>query len=522
MIDSAGPNDWVSGYAVSGDTVLTGENLTAFLRAAPSPSSLSPIGGSFAGVLVLPDRIRIISDRFGSRPVFYSRADSGWLVASEFWTLADRLGALVPSAGSAVDMLAFKFIPGNETISDRISETAAATCLDLLDNGQVEAHLYWQFRPQPHERSGRQLVAELADVIEGMATRSVHAGSLMGLDRWGINLTAGRDSRLILAGLIRAGVPVTAYSSDVDSDASVARQLARSVGVRHRTNPFWTEFGSPWVPQVADPLVATTMAAVAGHPLSLTLSRSLDSSGWVSGHLGDSFNASRLTCGPWGAPTADSETVKDRIVSDSLAVPTGRLAEMLRPEWRELSHSPKRRLRQVIESANVIKPEALYHHFTFENRQRRFILRDYMGLRALGPTVLWFADPAWADFWSTVPYRWRLGAPLYSRVLVEKVLVKDLAPLASIPANEQRLRKVLLPRVARNRDEFVRKASKRVRRASLGLQPLWPSPSGEELELASWLVEPDYFSRPRQRSEVEAVRSVARATELLYATGRTA
>ena len=507
--------DWATGYAVQSDAVVAGEDLIAFLRGATSPSALSDVGGSFAAVLVLHDRLRIISDRVGSRPVFYARSESAWLAGPEFWTLAGRLGSSIPSAESAVQLLAFKFVLGAETISHQVFEVPPGTWLDLFDDGRTDQHRYWRYRPQPRERSGRQLVAELSDVIEGMATRSIRAGKLQGLEHWGVNLTAGRDSRLLFGALVRAGVPITACSSDVGADARVAAEVAAAVGVQHRTNTFWADLGSPWIPEVADPLVGTTMAAVAGHPISLSLDRPSECSGWVSGHLGDRFAGGQLPKSLMGRPQVDIGLLKARLVEADRSLSDRELVKVLRPEWRALVRVPSERMREVVAESDDGDLGALLQRVDLEQRQRRFILRDYMAIRTLGPTVLWLGDPAWSDFWASVPYRWLVGTSLYSRVLKEKVFVGDLAPLAKIPANDRRLTTVRLPRLAVTGRELKRRAFKRLKRTVPAWQPHRTGLTDRALELASWLIEPDYFKTPRRRSDIESVRSIARATELL-------
>lgn len=518
VISAATAHDWVTGYAVKGDAVLSGDELIAFLRGVSSPAALSEVGGSFAAVLTMSDRLRVITDRMGSRPVFYARTETGWLAGSEFWVLASRLGSLKPSAEAAVQLLAFKYVLGTETMSDRILEAPPGSRLDLFHDARVEEDRYWRYRPAPVERSGKRLVAELAEVIEGMADRTIRAGTLMGLDQWGVNLTAGRDSRVIFGSLVRSGVPVTAYTSVVGADASVARELAASVGVAHETVAFWDDLSSPWVDRVADPLAPTTMAAVAGHPISLSLcsGRGFTTSGWVSGQLGGNLPGGQLTSILRIPGSSELSVVENRVATSHQVVPADDLQSVLRSEWRCLANEPARRMREVVSEADSSRPEALIYQVDLEQRQRRFILRDYLALRELGPTVLWYGDPAWASFWETVPTRWLMGTPLYSRVLTERLFVGKLAPLARIPANGRRLASVRLPRFSLARRELARRALKRIRRdAARSPQSHRAGLTDRETELASWLIEPDYFRTDRPRALVESVRSIARATELL-------
>lgn len=176
--------DWADGYAVRGDTVVRATELLALLRTA-SVADLAEFGGSFCAVLRQPDHVVAISDRVGSRPLYRALGPTGWLMSSDFWGLAAALGAARPSPEAAVELLAFGYVMGEATVSDRILEIPPGSRVDLWPDGRAVTQTYWRYRHEPRERSGARLVNELATVFDGMAERSLRAGKLMGLDHGG-------------------------------------------------------------------------------------------------------------------------------------------------------------------------------------------------------------------------------------------------------------------------------------------------------------------------------------------------
>lgn len=519
IFDSGARPDWATGYGILHDAVLVGPALSGHVRQV-NPAQLIDLGGSFAVVVAIPGGIRLVSDRFGSRPLFYSPTAAGWSVSADPWSLVGRLKSPTLSASGALELLAFKYVLGTDTLIEGVSEVPPGSYLDLLDDGSSELHTYWSLQPAPVRRSGAALVDELADVFDVMAARSVRAGAALGMTKWGVNLTAGRDSRVILAGLVRQGVPLVAVSSDVGDDATVAAQLAAAVGVEHHTIASWASSGSPWIAEVADPLVATSMAALAGHPLALAFHGPSSPSGWLSGHLGDSLSCGRQTASSLRVNRRGLIATADYLYAYHRAVSSAALAPMLRREHRAEVGLGEHHLRTLIaELAKEFPLEYVAEQVDLRQRKRRHILRDYLALRALGPTVLWFADPAWADFWRTVPINWKVDWGLYQRCLAERVFVGRLAPLGG-PANGRKLARRRLPRVAAEAKELIRRVSKRVpRKGRPAVAGSSRRPSAQELEAVSWLIEPDYFAQPRPVGEVETVRSLARASVLIEQHG---
>lgn len=511
---------WADGYALDGGRVLVGNEIVDALGEHPDVATARRLGGSFAAVLRRRQAITIVSDRFGSRPVFYARSPLGWIVDRDPWAVARATAARRPDPVAAVELLAYKYAFGNHTLIPGVTEAPPASVVTLGEGGE-RTERYWRYVTEPRRRSGRELVTELGQVFETMAGSADAVGRAIGLERWGANLTAGRDSRVIAAGLAANGASFECFSSDIEDDAVVAEQLARLLEVSHRRIASWAALGSPWVPRVADPLAATTMVGVAGHPLALAATGASGVSGWVSGHLGDNFVGGQLSLRLHAFRRRPRSDLVTFLVHYHRALSPGDLRSLLRPEWRELADAPDSRFRALCDEADADEPFGVMVQVDLEQRKRRHILRDHFALEQLGPTMLWFADPAWSDFWATVPPEWQIGTPLYSRTLREQVFVGALGPLADVPANGVRLRSVRLPRPRARLDDIARRSRKRIGRRSTPSSVRADRVPAQDLEAAAWLVDPDVFAQDRPYWMVQAVRTIARATALLDESGTT-
>jgi len=96
----------------------------------------------------------------------------------------------------------------------------------------------------PHGRLGKDRVAALAELLKRAVTRSLSASQEVGLC-----LTAGVDSRTLLAAAADAQRPFFAYSAGrTDStDVTVAQELAGSLGLAHVFEPIGPERIAGWL-----------------------------------------------------------------------------------------------------------------------------------------------------------------------------------------------------------------------------------------------------------------------------------
>jgi asparagine synthetase B (glutamine-hydrolysing) len=168
----------------------------------------------------------VVSDYFGTRPLFWRRTADSTLVADDIWSLVDTDHPL--DLYGIADMLLVGHPMGRNTLFHGVSATEADTLLRFTGNG-IQTK---QFEPAPPLAVGPSL-REASLALERVFERlySPYAD----LDRLLIPLSGGLDSRTLLALALERGLDVCAatYSQVPGSDEErIARRVASVLGVR--------------------------------------------------------------------------------------------------------------------------------------------------------------------------------------------------------------------------------------------------------------------------------------------------
>lgn len=182
-------------------------------------------GGRFAIIFGDTESVRVVADATALRSVFY--AENGEIVASHALLVERAMGGAFTR-----DRLPFHFgFPGNRTPYPRTKVLSPNTCLDVA-TGVV--HRFW-----PTHVPRRRDIDEVAHLALTAATTSLRRAS-MGRPV-NLALTAGLDSRVVLAVALHSGVEFETYTYGADHrtkrDRGVAKVLASDFGLRHTSIP---------------------------------------------------------------------------------------------------------------------------------------------------------------------------------------------------------------------------------------------------------------------------------------------
>lgn len=169
--------------------------------------------------------VRVLSDATAMRAIFY--AVEGGIVASHAVLVEQGLGGPIVK-----DDLPFKYgYPGNRTPYPRTRLLTANTLYDVQE-GQVRR--FWP-RRAPKARSVEEAANE---VLERSATALRRIAQQRPVR---MALTAGLDSRTLLAIVHHSGIDYETYTyghgGDTEMDRNLAADLAASIGVRHTLVP---------------------------------------------------------------------------------------------------------------------------------------------------------------------------------------------------------------------------------------------------------------------------------------------
>ncbi len=190
--------------------------------------------GSFVLALLehRDNRISLISDRLGIRPVFIGRDGQRVVFATELkGLLAGRRTPAAIDPQGTLELLSFGTHVFGRTWIDGVTRLAPATCLTVDDNG-VRERSYWTYRydesaPHLDQQSYSSVYARLVDRAVGRR--------LAGPGRVGVFLSGGYDSRIIAAAVPPDALPLPActFGADHSRDVRYAAELADALGFDH-------------------------------------------------------------------------------------------------------------------------------------------------------------------------------------------------------------------------------------------------------------------------------------------------
>lgn len=225
-----------AGTAFYGGDRLDASGLVDLFAGTPADEVASrarELNGLFAAVRVDDDEVIVVSDRVGSRALFYGREEPRHL-GDSFGELRSRVGGGAVPDDRRLEYLMATYVSGRETLDPAIRKTRPGTVLRVdLEDGSVSERRYYAFRddPQP-ERYDEDHYPEWKATLEGAFERFVRV-----LDgrQVALGLSGGYDSRLIATMLDRVGyddVVTFTYTGIQDGayEARVAREVAADVG----------------------------------------------------------------------------------------------------------------------------------------------------------------------------------------------------------------------------------------------------------------------------------------------------
>ena len=191
------------------------------------------LNGTFFIAIVEKDRATLISDRFGSIPVFVaSLNDAGIVIATGYRSV---LAQLTPSeSGGLSETAVYEFIYmrrlfGTKTYHDRVSCLPSASITKINSVGKViESVQFWKPKVTELDR-GENEPARLVESLKSASRMYMRDD----VERYGLMLSGGLDSRGLLSlGRSRYSTFTTAPSQN--NEYKIARELARNFGAEHK------------------------------------------------------------------------------------------------------------------------------------------------------------------------------------------------------------------------------------------------------------------------------------------------
>ena len=203
------------------------------------------LAGMFAFALWDPlrDRLLIVRDRFGKKPVFLHRRDGMIAFASEIKAILTLPGVERRLDREALGLyFAFRYVPGPRTLFQGIEKLGAGQML-VWENGAARISAYYvppDAKPRAQTPVPADPLAEFERLLDQAVTRRLVADVPLGAF-----LSGGLDSSAVVALMARRlGRPVSTYSigfaEEKYSELPHANLVAKQLGCEHHPVLFST------------------------------------------------------------------------------------------------------------------------------------------------------------------------------------------------------------------------------------------------------------------------------------------
>jgi asparagine synthase (glutamine-hydrolysing) len=206
----------------------------------------SRIAGRFT--LVLYDkqtkRVFLVSDRYGFKPLYYAESEGRFIFASEIKAILSlpRFNQEIDPVGVA-ELAFFNYPLGQRTLVKDVQQIPPASIWHIdVGTGHDLAPMkqkYWESSTLTPDK----MLSPEESMDQGHETfQAVMNGFTEGKEKFGLTLTAGYDTRMILSAVSSANVECLTYGSSKDIQAVVAKELAEIARLEHKTEEFESDF----------------------------------------------------------------------------------------------------------------------------------------------------------------------------------------------------------------------------------------------------------------------------------------
>lgn len=194
---------------------------------------LTELPGRFCAALFDPEagRIAVASSVVAVDPLYHGRNDRMAVVGTQASAIAGLLhGELRIDAGGLFSFIITGFFGSRDTAFEGVTCLPPASTWTVEDG--AEQHTHRSLADLKRAAGAAPTRERLADDLTAAVREMAGAAPIS------LGLTGGRDSRILLAAALRAGLEVDCYTEDSGawcaSDVYVARLLAGRLGMRHR------------------------------------------------------------------------------------------------------------------------------------------------------------------------------------------------------------------------------------------------------------------------------------------------
>ncbi len=224
--------------------------LNIFLK--DGEQAFQEIDGQYAACIYdfVEDKLFLISDRFGTRPLYYYYEENNFLFAPEVKAiLKTKLNTRIDYS-SISDLFHFGHLFGNKTLFNNIKQLPPASYL-IYRMGKIEIKNYWDF-PEYAEayekiKFSRNEINNYIEEMQEIYAKAMKRQIFRNSSKLLIPLSGGLDSRYVIAyaSALKTNPLVTfTFGPENNEDQVYAKMVAREVDAQHKS--FIVQPGNIW------------------------------------------------------------------------------------------------------------------------------------------------------------------------------------------------------------------------------------------------------------------------------------
>lgn len=385
------------------------------------------LNGSFTLVIwnEKSQKLMILNDRYGLRPLYYALHDECLLFGSEVKSiLQDETFERIVDDKTVAEFFSYGYIVGNKTLFREIKLIPPASMI-TYEKGQISIEKYWdfKFKEEYEDYPEDYYVKESSRLIMQAVKRQ-----MKGNHRIGVPLSGGFDSRTIVASIDKEHYPIHTFTFGRRNsyDVDFAQMIADQLGTVHHFFEFEPDDLASYA-QMAVFLTDGMKNCIHAHRMQTynEMRQYIDVT--LSGWIGDSTIGRNRDI--FNVIEDDYELFKGVVFYHT---PADLLSNLFKDEYYQLIDKnlemSKNHILQIGRESNIKYPGNRFMYINLKERQRRFSLMGHILVRSSLEVRTPFSDYDFIDFNLKIPPKLKIRNRLY-----KKVILTMFPHLANIP-----------------------------------------------------------------------------------------
>jgi hypothetical protein len=385
---------------------------------------LSPkeFSGSFSIIYQNATQMTILTDRVGSKRVYYYDSDGLFICSDDFFELRQYLKqqnkVLTRDNTALAEIFCFLYAFNDRTILKEIKEVNAATCMEVTAQ-QVKQECYWRWREKEVTRSYTEALITTDESLNLVQKELTTLLDVTGFTPY-LTFSGGGDSRLVISLLLQQLAESKLYTIILGQlashDVRMAFRIAKELKASILYSPIldYDEFSQ--LNKYEEQLMKHTRGSniIGGNIISLLQAkRNLKNGIHLNGHIGDFLGGSHISLKEWLLYLRGNHNCDEfifRVFRKHAIFHTEKMK-------KDLSDTIKHDLYLYFKSHPAQNNLDITESFDLEHRQRKYIINDNQSFSSVGllPSIV-LAQKDFIEVFSSMNNEYRYGSRLYNHL----------------------------------------------------------------------------------------------------------